>query len=371
VFDLAGGQPSAQIAHDASAPYTELTIPWAQSAADMAAWAPMYTQLNQEVSDGAAAAIQLDLAADQQEATTGWLTQRRDNAIFAALGQFTDTNTQLASLNTEEDNSLDAAADVRDELNSDLGADEEACSDATTEDCYTQMCAASEETRYQEWRTDIEQAYGAQGDAVELVEQEAEALAADTTSTAAQQELLLDVRVWGNPGLALITMEADALEVQLTYGTPCTISSTPAPAVGQINTPTAGASNCDSASGNSVNIDLADSLAISVDCEDVSITGHEPGPLGLFATVDYNVAHGSVTVFAGGMLGGSLGFPAVSASAQAGAYLTVGQNGFEDAGFRLELNAGSAGTGIPTYNNSTTLDVSLANAFDWTGAEGS
>jgi hypothetical protein len=370
VFNLsAGRQPAAlQPKADSTEPYAELTIPWAQTAADMAAWEPMYAQLAQEVSDDVGVITQLDLQAGQQEATNSWLTQRRDNAIFAAMGLFTATNTQLASLTTAVGNSLDAAQGVQDQLNSDLGADQEACADAISQDCYDQKCTASEESAHTKWRADMEQADGSQGEAVELVLQEATALAADTNSAAAQQQLMLDVRVYADSNLLLVTQEAALWAQQLTYGVPCTISSTPAPAVGQIETPSGGAA-CQALPGNSFSISLADTVELDVDCGDVGVTVKEPGPLGLFASASYSLKAGSLTLFGGGMAGASGSFLPVSASFQAGMYVTVGDKGFEDAGVRLSLNAGSAGETVPSYGTSATVDFSFANGFDWSNFE--
>jgi tetratricopeptide (TPR) repeat protein len=100
--------------------------------------------------------------------------------------------------------------------------------------------------------------------------------------------------------------------------------------------------------------------ALKLNCEELQFEADTGGWLAGFGEVAYDHKAGTITVFAGSK--GSLGVPGLKGEFKSGIYVRVGNDGFQDVGWRVGPQA-TVGGGPVEYAPKAEMDMSFVGAF--------
>jgi tetratricopeptide (TPR) repeat protein len=100
--------------------------------------------------------------------------------------------------------------------------------------------------------------------------------------------------------------------------------------------------------------------ALKLNCEEIQFEADTGGWIAAFGEVSYDYKAGTITVFAGSK--GSLGVPGIKGEFKSGLYVRVGNDGFQDAGWRVGPQV-TVGAGPVEYAPKDEMDMSFVGIF--------
>ncbi|MGH2837128.1 MAG: tetratricopeptide repeat protein, partial [Thermoleophilaceae bacterium] len=100
--------------------------------------------------------------------------------------------------------------------------------------------------------------------------------------------------------------------------------------------------------------------AVKISCEQIQVTANGEGWIRGFAEISYDYRAGKITVFAGSQA--EIGVGPIKGDFKSGLYVTVNNQGFEDAGWRVGPGY-TVGAGPAEYNPSDMVDFSFVGIF--------
>jgi tetratricopeptide (TPR) repeat protein len=100
--------------------------------------------------------------------------------------------------------------------------------------------------------------------------------------------------------------------------------------------------------------------ALKLNCEEIQFEADTGGWIAAFGEISYDYKAGTITVFAGSK--GSLGAPGIKGEFKSGLYIRVGNDGFQDAGWRVGPQL-TVGAGPVEYAPKDEMDMSFVGIF--------
>jgi len=222
-------------------------------------------------------------------------------------------------------------------------------------------CRPATKLRHQEWLDEIQEAYDLADAHQRALSKRISAIASHAKDPDLHQLILIGIQDHEDGTFFLVQQPAMFWTNNLRIDEEHCVETPDPPAPGTPDSPAPGSSGpCPDAlkSTNAV-LDL-EIVQLKFNCEQVQLTANGEGWIRGFAEVSYDYRAGKISVFAGSQA--EIGAGPLKADFKSGLYMTVSNQGLEDAGWRVGPGY-TVGAGPVEYNPSDMVDISFVGIF--------